>query len=100
MLETVLHADFAAELDAGFGAGDVEVARALCIANAHIFNRLRLGDDSVGGTCAGYSNDNRCRTQKKALDCHFVLTSSQSKRKDRNHGGSDPFWHMAFFTGA
>ncbi|KRC93291.1 hypothetical protein ASE47_10430 [Ensifer sp. Root258] len=62
----------AAELQAGFGARDVEVASAESVANANVFHGLRLGgDDCVGCLCAGYCCESCSGAEKKALDVHF-----------------------------
>ena len=70
--------DVAADLQAGFGAGDVVEAGAVYVANANVFDRLRLGsDDRIGGARTGDCDQGRSGAEKKALDVHF-LTSSQS----------------------
>ena len=74
---TDVDADITADLQAGFGAGHVEEARAVDVADANVFDGLRLGDDDrVGRTSAGYCDQGRSGAEKKALDVHF-LTSSQ-----------------------
>jgi len=75
--EVNLETDVAADLQAGFGARNVEVTRAECVANANVFHRLRLGgNDSVGGLSAGDCCESSSGADEKALDVHF-LTSSQ-----------------------
>src|SRR6185295_2872994 len=67
----------AADLQADFSAGNVIEARAVYVANANVFDRLRFGDhDRVGGTCTGDCDESRSGAEKQALDVHF-LTSSQ-----------------------
>src|SRR5690606_34892487 len=69
----------AAELQAGFGARDVEEAGAVYVADADVFDRLRLGhDDRVGGACGTRRHGHQGRgADEKALDVHS-LTSSQA----------------------
>src|SRR5690606_9394242 len=70
-------AQIAADLQAGFGARNVEVASAVDVADADVFSGFRLGhDDSVGGARTGDCDESRSGAEKKALDVHF-LTSSQ-----------------------
>jgi hypothetical protein len=53
-------ADVAADAQAGLGAGDVEEARAVHVADAHIFHRLRFSDhDRIGRACAGNCDESR-----------------------------------------
>src|SRR5690606_15343880 len=74
-----LHADIAANAQAGLGARDVIEAGAVNVADADIFSRLRLGDDDgVGGARTGDCDQSRSGADKKALDVHF-LTSSQNQ---------------------
>src|SRR5690606_7718608 len=69
--------DITADAQAGLGAGDVEVASAVHVANPDVFSGLRLGDDDgVGGARTGDCDQSRSGAEKKALDVHF-LTSSQ-----------------------
>ncbi len=57
---------------AGFGAWDVEVASAVSIANADIFNCFWLWcDDCVGSLSAGSCNQSCSGAEEKALDVHF-----------------------------
>ncbi|MNZ86817.1 hypothetical protein D3C78_1056540 [compost metagenome] len=66
-----LEADIALELQAGFGAGDVEEAGAESVADANVFQGLRLSsDDSVGSVSAGYCCESRSGADEKALDVH------------------------------
>jgi hypothetical protein len=62
-------------------AGDVEVARAVDVADLDVFSRFRLGDDDgVGGARPGNCDQGRSGAEKKALDVHF-LTSSQNRER-------------------
>ncbi len=64
--------DVAMDAQAGFGARDVEVASAVCVANANIFNGFGLWrDDCVGSLSAGSCNQSCSGAEKKALDVHF-----------------------------
>ncbi len=59
------------DTQAGFGARDVEVAGAECVANADIFNGLRLSnDDGIGSASAGNCNESCSGAEEKALDVH------------------------------
>ncbi|ESZ10582.1 hypothetical protein X735_28340 [Mesorhizobium sp. L2C085B000] len=74
-------ADIAADAQAGFGAGNVEVARAVNVANLDVFSRFRLGDDDgVGGARTGNCDQGRSGAEEKALNVHF-LTSSQNRTR-------------------
>src|SRR5690606_2668516 len=67
-----------ADLQAGLGAGDVEIARAVDVADAHIFHRLRFRDDNrVGGLRARNCSQRRRRTDEKPLDAHMCLPHCQ-----------------------
>ncbi|CUX25809.1 hypothetical protein AGR7C_Cc170044 [Agrobacterium deltaense Zutra 3/1] len=69
--EVGLETDVTAELQAGFGAGDVEEAGTESVADANIFQGLGLGsDDSVSGLCAGYCCESCSGADEKALDVH------------------------------
>mmetsp|Transcript_12897 Transcript_12897/g.21014 ORF Transcript_12897/g.21014 Transcript_12897/m.21014 type:complete len:216 (+) Transcript_12897:481-1128(+) len=71
LASTEVVTDVAVDAQAGFGARDVEVTGAECIANADVFNGLRLGsDDCVGSASAGNSDESRCGAEEKALDVH------------------------------
>ncbi len=78
----VTHADIVAHITADFQAGfcawHVVEAGAVYVADANVFDRLRLGDDDrIGGARPGDCDQGRSGAEKKALDVHF-LTSSQS----------------------
>jgi hypothetical protein len=67
----------AGDLQAGLGAGDVVVADAIRVADAHIFHRFRFRDHHrIGGARTGHCDESRSGAEKQALDVHF-LTSSQ-----------------------
>ena len=67
-----LETNIAAELQAGFGARNVEEARAECIADAYIFQGLWLSsDDSVSSLCARYCCKSCSGADEKALDVHL-----------------------------
>ena len=53
--------DITADAQAGFGSRNVEVARAVGVADADVFHRFRLGDDfnSVGSTSTGHCDQSR-----------------------------------------
>jgi len=71
ILPQAFGADAAAELEAGFGAGNEAGARTLGIADADVFQRLRLGsNDRVGRVSAGCSRQRSRGAEKKALDVH------------------------------
>ncbi len=60
------------DAQAGFGAWDVEIAGAVSIADADIFNGFWLWrDDCVGGLSAGSCNQSCSGAKEKALDVHF-----------------------------
>ncbi|EEH15023.1 Hypothetical protein, conserved [Brucella ceti str. Cudo] len=64
--------DVAADAQAGFGARNVEVASAVSVANADIFNGFGLWrDDCVGSLSAGSCNQSCSGAKEKALDVHF-----------------------------
>src|SRR5690606_30048871 len=72
VIEVDLETNIAADLEAGFGARDVEVAGAERVADANIFHGLGLGsDDSIGSLCAGDCCESSSGAEKKALDVHF-----------------------------
>ena len=72
VVDVHLETNEAADLEAGFGTRDVEVAGAECVANANVFHRLGLGsNDSVGGLCAGNCCESGSGADEKALDVHF-----------------------------
>src|SRR5690606_5972139 len=72
VIKVDLETNITADLEAGFGAGDVEVAGAERVANANIFHGLGLGsDDSIGSLCAGDCCECSSGAEKKALDVHF-----------------------------
>src|SRR5690606_41077454 len=69
--------DVAADLEAGFGARNVEEACAVDVANADVFHWLWLwNEDCVSSLSAGESHRGDRGAEKKALNVHF-LTSSQ-----------------------
>ncbi|ENN85284.1 hypothetical protein RHSP_54232 [Rhizobium freirei PRF 81] len=69
-----LGADAAADLEAGFRARNEEVASTVCVADANVFQRLRLSsDDSVGCLGTGYCCQRSSGAEKKALDVHYKL---------------------------
>src|SRR5690606_33744930 len=71
--------DVAADLEAGFGARNVEEACAVDVANADVFHWLWLwNEDCVSSLSAGESHRGDCGAEKKALNVHF-LTSSQNR---------------------
>ncbi len=62
----------AVDAQAGFGAWNIEVASAVCIANADIFNCFWLwSDDCVCCLSAGSCNESCSGAEEKALDVHF-----------------------------
>src|SRR5690606_21842184 len=64
--------NIAMNTQAGFGAWDVEVAGAVSIADADIFNGFWLWrDDCVGSLSAGSCNQSCSGAKEKALDVHF-----------------------------
>src|SRR5690606_28727154 len=70
--------DVTGNAQAGLGAGDVEEAGAVDVADADVFDGLGLGDDDrVGRLGAGDGKGRNRGAEDKALDVHF-LTSSQS----------------------
>ncbi|NRP89420.1 hypothetical protein GFPCMMHI_05345 [Ensifer adhaerens] len=65
--------NLAADLEAGFGARDEEVAGAVSVADTDVFKRLRFSsDDSVGRVSTGNYCQCSSGAEKKALDIHFV----------------------------
>src|SRR5690606_4869113 len=69
----------AADLEAGFGARNVEEACAVDVANADVFHWLWLwNEDCVSSLSAGESHRGDRGAEKKALNVHF-LTSSQNR---------------------
>src|SRR3546814_8382623 len=70
--EVNLETNVTADLEAGFRAGDVEIAGAERIANANIFHGLGPGrDDSIGSLCAGDCCESSSGAEKKALEINF-----------------------------
>src|SRR5690606_3586531 len=71
--------DVATNLEAGFGAGNVEEACAVDVANADVFHWLWLwNEDCVSSLSASESHRGDRGAEKKALNVHF-LTSSQNR---------------------
>jgi hypothetical protein len=66
-----LEADVTFDLQAGFRARDVEVAGAVSVSDAYIFNRFRLSsNDSVSSVSTGNYCYSSSGAEKKALDVH------------------------------
>ncbi|EEZ14110.1 conserved hypothetical protein [Brucella melitensis bv. 1 str. Rev.1] len=64
--------DVTMDAQADFGARNVEVASAVSVANADIFNGFGLWrDDCVGSLSAGSCNQSCSGAKEKALDVHF-----------------------------
>jgi len=63
---TVLHADPAADLDAGIGARDVIEPRTIQTTNLHVLDRLGL-DGKIGSLRPSNRNETRCTAEEKAF---------------------------------
>jgi len=69
--EIDLEADIATDLQAGFGARDIEITSAERVADAYVFHGLWLGSDNgIGSLCAGDCCEGCSGAKKKALNCH------------------------------
>ncbi|WP_445482833.1 hypothetical protein [Pseudochrobactrum asaccharolyticum] len=67
-----LETNVTGDAQACFCAWNVEVASAVCIANAYIFNSFWFWcNDGVGSLSAGYCNESCSGAEKKALNVHF-----------------------------